>query len=57
MPLLAPKIPAGEIGLTYGPIVLLLSTASQFIAGFLVDAVYRRFGLLAIPALGVGSRR
>ncbi|MBW7961442.1 MFS transporter [Bradyrhizobium sp. BR 10261] len=48
------KIPAGEIGLTYGLIVLFLSTASQFIAGFLVDAVYRRFGLPAIPALGVG---
>ena len=48
------KIPAGEIGLTYGLIVLFLSTASQFIAGFLVDTVYRRFGLPAIPALGVG---
>ncbi|WP_439409118.1 MFS transporter [Bradyrhizobium sp. DASA03076] len=48
------KLPAGEIGLTYGLIVLFLSTASQFIAGFLVDAVYRRFGLPAIPALGVG---
>ncbi|WP_084302355.1 MFS transporter [Bradyrhizobium sp. WSM2254] len=47
------KIPAGEIGLTYGLIVLFLSTASQFVAGFLVDAVYRRFGLAAVPALGV----
>jgi MFS family permease len=47
------KIPAGEIGLTYGLIVLFLSTASQFIAGFLVDAVYRRYGLPAVPALGV----
>ncbi|WP_247384345.1 MFS transporter [Bradyrhizobium sp. 143] len=47
------KIPAGEIGLTYGLIVLFLSTASQFIAGFLVDTVYRRWGLSAIPALGV----
>jgi MFS family permease len=47
------KIPAGEIGLTYGVIVLLFSTASQFIAGFLVDAVYRRYGLPAVPALGV----
>jgi MFS family permease len=46
-------IPAGEIGLTYGLIVLFLSTASQFIAGFLVDLVYKRFGLPAVPALGV----
>jgi MFS family permease len=47
------KIPAGEIGLTYGLIVLFLSTASQFIAGLLVDTVYRRGGLPAVPALGV----
>jgi|EndMetStandDraft_5_1072996.scaffolds.fasta_scaffold50720_2 MFS family permease len=47
------KIPAGEIGLTYGLIVLLLSTTSQLSAGFLVDLVYRRFGLPGIPALGV----
>lgn len=46
-------IPAGEIGLTYGLIVLFLSTASQFIAGFLVDLVYKRYGLPAVPALGV----
>ncbi|MFB6451333.1 MFS transporter [Bradyrhizobium tunisiense] len=46
-------IPAGEIGLTYGLIVLFLSTTSQFIAGFLVDFVYKRYGLPAVPALGV----
>jgi MFS family permease len=47
------KIPAGEIGLTFGLIVLFLSTASQFIAGFLVDITHRRFGLPAVPLLGV----
>ena len=47
------KIPAGEIGLVFGLIVLFLSTASQFIAGFLVDTVHRRFGLAAVPLLGV----
>lgn len=47
------KLPAGEIGLTYGLIVLFLSTTSQFVAGFLVDAVYRRYGLATVPALGV----
>jgi hypothetical protein len=47
------SIPAGEIGLTYGLIVLFLGTASQFIAGFLVDLVYRRYGLPAVPALGI----
>jgi MFS family permease len=46
-------IPAGEIGLTYGLIVLLLSTMSQLSAGFLVDLVYRRYGLWGVPALGV----
>ncbi|WP_158816632.1 MFS transporter [Methylocapsa sp. S129] len=45
-------IPAGQIGLTYGLIVLVFSTSSQFIAGFLVDITYRRFGLPAVPALG-----
>ncbi|MEH2493416.1 MFS transporter [Bradyrhizobium sp. AZCC 2230] len=47
------KIPAGEIGLTYGLIVLLLSTTSQLSAGFLVDWVYRRYGLAGVPALGI----
>jgi MFS family permease len=46
------KIPAGEIGLTFGLIVLFLSTASQFIAGFLVDITHKRFGLPAVPVLG-----
>jgi MFS family permease len=46
------KIPAGEIGLTFGLIVLFLSTASQFIAGFLVDITHKRFGLSAVPVLG-----
>lgn len=46
------KIPAGEIGLSFGLIVLFLSTASQFIAGFLVDITHRRFGLPAVPVLG-----
>lgn len=45
-------IPAGQIGLTYGLIVLIFSTASQFIAGLLVDITYKRFGLPAVPALG-----
>jgi MFS family permease len=46
------KIPAGEIGLIFGLIVLFLSTASQFIAGFLVDITHKRFGLPAVPVLG-----
>jgi MFS family permease len=41
------KIPAG-----FGLIVLFLSTASQFIAGFLVDITHKRFGLPAVPVLG-----
>lgn len=45
-------IAAGQIGLTYGLIVLIFSTASQLIAGFLVDITYKRFGLSAVPALG-----
>jgi hypothetical protein len=44
------KIPAGEIGLTFGLIALFLSTASQFIAGFLVDITHKRFGLAAVPS-------
>jgi MFS family permease len=46
------KIPAGEIGLVFGLIVLFLSTASQFIAGFLVDITHKHFGLPAVPVLG-----
>ncbi|MDB5998466.1 MAG: transporter [Rhizobacter sp.] len=46
------KIPAGEIGLILGLIVLVLSTSSQFIAGFLTDITRRRHGLAAVPLLG-----
>src|SRR5258708_2396332 len=49
------KIPAGEIGLIFGLIVLFLSTASQFIAGFLVDVTHNRFAFPPVPLLSPAS--
>jgi MFS family permease len=46
------KASGGEIGFTFGLIILAMSTSSQFSAGLLVDKVRKRFGLAAIPALG-----
>lgn len=46
------KLAAGEIGLVFGLITLLLSTSSQFGAGFLVDLVRKRYGVAAAPMLG-----
>jgi MFS family permease len=46
------KLAAGEIGLVFGLITLLLSTSSQFGAGFLVDLVRKRHGVAAVPLLG-----
>ena len=46
------KLAAGEIGLVFGLITLLLSTSSQFGAGFLVDLVRKRHGVAAVPMLG-----
>jgi len=46
------KLAAGEIGLTFGLITLLLSTTSQFGAGFLVDVMRKRHGVAAVPLMG-----
>lgn len=46
------KASGGEIGFTFGVIILATSTSSQFAAGLLVDAVRKRFGLAAVPVLG-----
>ncbi|MFM0060202.1 MFS transporter [Paraburkholderia phytofirmans] len=42
----------GQVGFTFGLIILVASTSSQFSAGLLVDLVRKRFGLAAVPALG-----
>lgn len=46
-------IPPSQIGLMFGLIVLILSTTSQFTAGFVVDVILKRFGVPAVPLVGV----
>lgn len=46
------KISGGDIGFTFGIIILVLSTSSQFCAGMLVDLARRRYGMTSIPLLG-----
>lgn len=43
----------GQVGFTFGLIILALSTSSQFSAGVLVDVVRKRFGVAFVPVLGV----
>jgi MFS family permease len=42
----------GQVGFTFGLIILVMSTSSQFGAGLLVDLVRKRFGVAAVPLLG-----
>jgi MFS family permease len=46
-------VPGGEIGLRYGTIVLLFNTGGQFAAGFLIDAIRRKFDPNIVPLVGV----
>jgi MFS family permease len=49
------SVSVGQIGLVFGLINITMNTTSNFVAGWLLDVIHKRFGFAAVPMLGVAA--